>query len=303
MFQIGIIKTNTFDFDQCSYDEINSDKFSSLIGSYIDTAKITKNTSDDLLSNIIGIITSPADLLTQTCNNIIVNKCLETPTNSVYIYYMPSDETNNNVLASFLSERHEPIVGNAVVINHLIEQTNQFTLREADIDVNRITNIIRKKIIHRGVSILPNNDMTEYEYISNPIENTGFVEKNCKCIQIEFLNKIICVFIEYEPQINTPNKFATLLCKNLRVHGKVLVSIISNYPNVEPQDIDITTLKQVLCVRSHMSADTLKNLSENAIRQNFFYILNALAKKYDGCIDETIPGDVMNTSQTLNAAL
>ena len=294
MLQIAIIKPNAFGFEKMSYDDICGQTLENTLKQFIDIITIDNSTNELLLKNIIENIEKPTD------DTIRSYKCFETSTSSAYLMYISGEsisnnETNTNNIARFLSEKHEPVIGKCVVLN-------TSTSTNIDIKYDDVIKIIRNRLIHKVITLSHSGEIIETNYTTNPIENTQLKSDNCRCYQIEFLNKILCVFMEMSPMENSINKYATLLCRKMKVAGDVVISILTKYPTLEIMDIDSELIKKILCVRSNVSSSELDKISEDVIRGNFYNILEQYASKYNNAINENIPDDVLG-GQTMNSTL
>lgn len=287
---VALIKPNEFSMEKLTYDDINNYAFLETIKKYVEIVKIKSDNDNETMQYIISILDNKIDSVCSTY------KCYESATHAAYHMYFPTTEQSaNNTLGRFISENHEYIIGNSIIL---------YTAKEKNCDItySDVTQIIRSKVIHNAVYITHNGEITNNTYVNIPIDGTNLTTETCRCIQIEFLNKVLCVFIEKCPQYEKLNEKATILCKNLKIHGDVVVSCITSYPCMEITDIDVTTFDKILCVRSNISQKELTNISDEVIRNNFYDILEKYANKYNGEICNNIPDDVLY-GRTLNSTL
>lgn len=297
MLQIAVIKPNTFMFENMSYNDISGNMLETTLHKFIEIVKIDSSSNDEILKNIVEHVGLTTDETRRTY------KCYESPTNCVYLMYVSSDEEtfkvekskNANSLARFLSENHEPVMGNCVILNTSITSN-------CDITFDDVLRIVRSRIIHKAITLSPNGSIKESLYNMNPIENTSLKEENCRCFQVEFFNKVLCVFIEPVPSIGGINKYATILCKKLRIHGDVVIGILTKYPATEIIDIDQDLFKKILCARSNTSSKDVEGFSEEVLKGNFYNVLEKCVCKYGNTINDNIPDDVMN-GQSMNSTL
>jgi len=291
MVKISIIKPNNFQFESLTYDDITTDKFANIIQENIEIKEIDSTSNETMMKDIIEYLNFDPDTLCRT------HKCYEIPNFTFYLLYVAAnnDKDSNNVFGRYISENHEPIIGNCIML-----KTSQNV--NHDITIKDITTIFRSRFYHKAVMVTPNNEMKEIEYFNNPIERTNMTEKNARCLHIEFLNRILCVFLEFEPTIDYYNQYATILCKRLKVHGNVVVSMMINYPSHEIIDLTPEILKNILVVRSNTSSDNVAGLSNEVMENNFYDVLKKYIQKYDNKINDGIPNDVIN-NVTLNSTL
>lgn len=290
MIQIAAIRPNNFNFENTTYDDIKTSKLNDILRPYIDILKVEYNAENELLQNI-------SQLFECTETNICrTNKCYEDHIHDVYLMYIADDENiiNNdkfkcdvNHLGRFMSEKHEPVLGRCILLN-----TRGST--NCDITFDMVIEIIRSKIFHRGIMVSPSGEIRETCFIQNPIENTHFTEKNSRCIHIEFLDRIICVFLECIPLTDKYNKLATILCKQFRIHGDIIVGLVMKYPAIEVIDIDMDMFNKILCIRSNTSTRDVDGFNGEPNKQNFYYVLDQYSQKFDNIINENIPDDVFN---------
>jgi hypothetical protein len=293
MVLIAVLSNNKFSFDNISYNDIQGNKFSQFLFPYIRMIEIP--TSQNIMEYIIPYIGG------KNINMHRSYKCYESLEYSTFLLYATNDTVTqqineeSNVIGRYLSERHEEVLGECILINSTQNQI-------ISINYEQVIEIIRSRFIHKSILITPSNEITEMTYISNPIENTPINSENCRCVHIPFLTKILCVFIEHNPENNNLNTIATIICKKLRINGNVIISILDNYPNVEIIDLTKELFNKILCVQSNTSIASANNLTDEAIQTNFFSVLQRYVDKYNGEICENIPPDIMN-GQNMNSTL
>lgn len=297
MLQIAVIKPNSFMFENMTYNDISGNALAIALQNLIEIVKIDSSSNDEILKNIVDNVGQSTDETRRTY------KCYETPTNSVYLMYVSSDEEtfkaektkHSNSLARFLSENHEPVMGKCVILNTSITEN-------CDITFDYVLKIVRSRVIHKAITVSPSGSVTESLYNVNPIENTSFKEDNCRCFQVEFFNKVLCVFMERIPSNGSINKYATILCKKLRIHGDVVIGILTKYPATEIMDIDQDLFRKILCVRSNTSSKDVEGFSEEVLKGNFYNVLEKYVCQFNNIINENVPDDVMN-GQSMNSTL
>jgi len=297
MLKIAQIKPNSCSFENMTYDEMETDSLQKKINDLVNFVQISAESSDNILKNIIDILNVKNDTA------IVSHKCFETNTNSFFMLYTSSektDEPNSNMLARFLSENHEPVAGNCVIINTKISPSEN-----CDMNMSELLQIIKSKFIHHAVTITTDDQIVESIFYDNPLENTQLNPDCCRCVQTDIFGATICVFLEHYPIKKSINKFATLLCKKMQIQGDVVVSILlhkKNSSTVDIFDINQDLCKKILCVRSHATTSDNTDISEEVLNGHFYNVIDKYAKKYNDTICETIPDDVIN-GQTMNSSL
>jgi hypothetical protein len=291
MISIAVISNLHFSFDTISYDDIKSSKFSQFLMPYIRIIDIPNE--QNKMEHIIPYIGG------KDANIHRSYKCFEKIEYSTYLLYATIENNNRaeeiNAIGKFLSERHEEVSGNCVLINSTEEDIIPITY-------DQVVDIIRSRIIHKAILVSPSDEIREITYISLPIENSPLQMENCRCVQIQFLTKVLCIFIEHIPYDDKMNKLATLICKKMKIHGNVVISMFDNYPSVEVIDLTKDTFNKILCVQSNTSIASENKLTDEAIQTSFFSVLQKYVEKYDKKICENIPPDVFN-GPTMNTTL
>lgn len=301
MISVAVISDSNFSFDNISYNDIISDKFAQMLCNYIKIIQLpTEN--GEIMKHIIPLMDCPDNT---ECRSY---KCYESQKHSSFLLYATrkptedksetttnADVCNVNILGKFLSERHEDVLGKCVIVNSTDKNIY-------DVSYQQVVDIIRSRVVHKAVIVTPNDDVNEIIYTNLPIENSPLHEDNCRCIQVEFLNRIICIFLEHNPATDKFNKYATLICKRLKVHGNVVISMMTQYPFTELTDLTPEVFKKILCIRSNTSSSDVNGLSEKALQTNFYDVLEENMQKFHSEICETIPDDVIN-GQTMNSSL
>jgi hypothetical protein len=291
-----MIKKNNITFDSLTFDMIKGDDFNNMIKPYIDIVNIELQNENQILNKIIEHIGYVSDKSYRSY------KCYEDNDKMVYHVYVGIDDTGNseNMMGRFLSESHEPIVGNSVLLCY-----RNMTLM--DITFDDVINTIRSRLIHNAVLIKTDNTIEHVEYYEIPIENTHLTIDNCKCVQIDFMNKVLCLFVqtfnnEYQNDDAQLNGYATILFKQLKIYGDVVVSMLTKIPSTEICDISSDVMKKILCVRSNMVNEKIDAYSDKSTKENFYDLINLVSDAYEQNICEIIPDDIMKMP-TLNSTL
>lgn len=289
MFRIAVIKPNTKPFENLSIADMKTDKLENLLKSYIDIVNIPK--TEELMFNSI-IENMDLHNEGETCRTY---KCYETPDSNFFIMYNDKepDEEHTNMIGRFLSERHEPIYGRCILI--------QTTLREkCDITFDNIIKIIKERFIHKAVLISSDDIIQDIEFTQYPFENTHLTNENSRCIPIDFMTKQVCMFMELHPEQERLNKMATIMAKKMKIHGDVIVSMLTS--STEIMDIDKILFCKMLIARSNVPNSVLNEVSEDVRQNNFYDILERLLNKFGKELNENIPEDVL-ISQSYNSTL
>ena len=143
--------------------------------------------------------------------------------------------------------------------------------------------------------VTTSNQIREIEYSSNPLEHTNIDSQNCICVPLPFLSSSLVIFLEKKPVDDKLNTFATILCKQLKIHGDVVV--IMN----QTKTIDVTKdiFEMILKIMTNVSSDGLKQLTSESYEHGIIDFTRNLAKNIKE-INTNIPDDVLN-SNTLNS--
>jgi hypothetical protein len=291
MVKIAIIKENNVDFSLLTYEDIIGQQFELLIKENVEIQEIDNTNNETMMKNIIHYLNFDPEKICRTY------KFHENENYIFYILYIAieKDDECNNILGRYITENHEPITGNCILLKTSKNENYDITFED-------IKFIFCSRFYHKAVIITPSNEIKETTYFLNPIENTEMTENNCRCMHIEFLNRIICVFLELRPSNDKFNKYGTLLCKRLKVHGNIIVSLMINYPAQEIIDITPELFKKILVVRSNTSTDDVSGLSNEVLETTFYDVLKKYNDKFKYQINETIPDDVIN-NVSLNSTL
>jgi len=305
------IMQNIFSFEEIPYENLMDGTFNKSLKPYIEIVDVNVINSENVINpedEQNNIMKKIMDILNHSIGNTNchVHKCYENFESCVYIFYIPSETTivgHENNIGTFLSEKHEPVIGDCVILNtesKLVDE--KFVSKNIDMTLTYLFEIIRSRFIHKAIIITPENEIKEHIFIDNPITNTFLLEKSSRCYHVNFMHKVFCVFMAYEPEDNKFNKFATIFCKRLKVHGGVIISMLSQLPFIEVNDLTETTFKKILCIRSNMSDTDINTKIDDAVKNNFYNLLDNAIIKFDNRIVETIPDDVLH-GVTMNSTL
>lgn len=285
--KIAVIKPNTVSFEKFSDDEMKNIIFDNAIIPHINLMEISNDTEENTMQQIFQLLDP------KTGNETLrSHKCYENKSNSFYSMYITDTESDNS-LGRLVSYGHEFVKGNCIILK-IDKKTN------VDITINDVIELFRCKFVHTAIIMTPNS-IEETKYIKFPIENTKLTDLSCRCIQIDFLGKILCVFIETNP-VKTLNKNATILCRSRRVNGTIIVSMLTKIPSLETANLDIETFNDILCIKSNTSNDELTKMTEYALQNNFYQVVKLMTNKSGCSINDMIPDDVLN-SLSLNETL
>jgi hypothetical protein len=285
MLKIAIINPNMITFKTINVE--NDNILQNIVEKYVEIKSIKNSSEHELLSDIVTCLECcPSD---ECCSY----KCYETETECIYSMYVTRKEIpseKENIMGRFFSERHEPIFGKCILLN---TSNNKNT----DMSLDIVVKLLKSRFVHCALVVSPDDNIVCTSFSENPIDNTPLKFDNCRCIQIEIFDKMLCVFVENVPERKQLNRKATILCKNRKICGDVVVALLNCSPSVEVIDIDKNTFEKILCVRSNTSTTFIPTE-----QVNFYQSLNKYVEKYHNITIDTIPDDVMY-GQTLNTTL
>lgn len=290
MFTVARIKPANFSFTELPYDVIDK-QLNVLLKDYIEIINISAQ-QETTMQDILKYLDLPEN---STCNTY---KCYESDDKIMYLLYCIDNSNPVNYIGRFLAERHEEVYGNCIVLQTINDING--TIKNCDISLHDVVDVIRSRFIHRSVLIFPNGDMQEQDFTSTPLDNTSFDENNCRCIHVEFLNKILCMFIQQQPSIDIINPYATIIGKKNKIHGAVIITLLAQPPSIEVLDLTVVLMKKILCALSDYNIS--RDLTNKDTCENFYVNLERRVQKMDNNINTTIPDDVLN-SPPMNSTL
>lgn len=304
MPQIAIINPNTEQFESLKLNNFQFNSLKDILQKHvnlINMPEVSDKKDENFICEIAQKFFYDIDLPSNEEHiTIKIDKCYETTKYTYFVIYHPINKEyeqtqNTNFLGRYIIENHEPMEYKCIIIK-------TYNNENIDITFEDLCDIFKSRLIHRAIHIYPNNDIREITFVHNPIENTCLTEKNSRCVQIDFLNRCLCVFLEYEPSINYLNKYPTLLCKKLKIHGSVIISMLLKEPYIENVDLDKNTFKKILSIITNASSSQIDLPLERLKNENFYFLLDGAAKKFEYQINENIPPDVLD-SVTMNSTL
>lgn len=294
--KIAIIRKNNVVFDKMTCEMIKGNYFNNIIAPYIDIINIELRDDNQILNKIIENIGYVSN------DSYRSYKCYEDNDKMIYHVYVGTDNigVSENMIGRFLSESHEPIIGNSALLCY-----KNMTL--IDITFDDVIKTIRSRLIHNAVLIKTDNTIENVEYNEIPIENTHLTINNCRCVQFDFMSKVLCLFVqtfdnEHQNDDTQMNKYATILFKQLKIYGDVIVSMLTKIPSTEICDLSPDIMKKILCVRSNMGTEKIDACSDKSTRENFYDLINLASDAYGQNICEIIPDDIIKMP-SLNSTL
>lgn len=310
MLTFALLKNSVLSFESLTINEIRSHKFKQFLLPFVDIIQIESDDMTILMKEIVDKLKlSPTD----TCD---CYKCFETH-NELYhlIYSTTSVVGNENILGRFLSRDHTNIFGECALIKTTIN--NDCTTTPSNITIDDVATLFAIKLVHKSL-LIGNDKMEEYYFIKSPLDQIDrFNDNDCKYVKIEFLGKILMLFIKSTPTEGYINRKATILYKKYKIIGDVVIALMTVDPVLEYHDVDADLFKKIMAVMSDCSfsrnitdiedVDGVCDTNTNIIKTtNFYKILNDRFIKYgknttDDFID-IIPDDVLN-GPTLNSTL
>lgn len=249
-FKIAIIKQNNLSFTD---SDIINDQLNKLCSSNYDITTINKINSD-IETMITPFITLKEVTLDEMMEEIVKNTlltpelmgdtslCMEYDKDIYQLCHLSlknnrleEDDNNINGIGSCLALDHEKVYGKAVLIKSTI--TDDYTCQPSSINlIEDISNIIFKKIIHKGIKIKDDASIEEFFFKKDPAENFSEADKeNYKWFELSLFKFNLIVFIESAPTFNNINKIAT------RIMGKKVVGnmiIVSSCADNDYEDFD-----------------------------------------------------------------
>ena len=205
MALIGIIRPNNLQYKETDYYKNNFDieKLADKLEDYIEFKKIELLT-DDLMETIgktlyegiegthkyaihTGIVLNEHNIMYQICHIYFTNDVYEEIKNKKL-------KMEYNGICTYLTDMKAPVFGNAVIfkIGTSLNGSKLLSMFESE-----ICDIYRKKFIHKGIKITTNGDISETEYIFNPVDWINSTDiKTYKFVECEILNKIIMLFYD-----------------------------------------------------------------------------------------------------------
>jgi hypothetical protein len=268
MPKIGVIAPNDY-----TLNDVANINWSILAKKYVELVQVSDDPAE-IMQDVIRIIGFTGDVCKQT------HKCMETHDMTCYLIYTPAS-VGDNSLSRYLTTSYDFVSGKCVLM--------VYTNKLVDITHTIAANIFRNKFMHKSVIIKSNGNILANEYTRYPYENTELTDTNCGCYHVPFMGRTMCVFIPYNPNTDQMNVYATLLCKQRRINGDVVVSLLRQYPHIESCDVDPDTFRLILAIKDHCDPMCL---SEDELHNNFYQMVIDASKKYGSDICENIPPDI-----------
>lgn len=292
---IGIIKPNQVTFNEWVLEDFKSTKFDEEIRKYIEVKTINYITREELLYAI-------SSELEQFQGNKVghTQKCYSSTKYLTYIMFSTSQEENRscNTLGRYFTQDHEPLFGNSVILNTK-KIDGKYT--NVDITMKKIIKILRNKFIKTSILITPSctriEQCQELTYVNHPMDGSNLV--NARCVVSELFNKNLIIFMEKEPEDDRMNPIATIIGKNRRIHGRVVLTMTDRDAYRNTNSISLELFKKMMYILCDHSISRILDIDEND-NTNFEELLDKLKKTEE--INLTIPDDIMN-SATYNASL
>lgn len=282
MKRVCIIKPNEIRYSE--YDNymarFTKDRIEEDLEDYIQQSYI--NDSSEFATKIISTLDAVEGTITYTSNIYECNN---------YVYQMyhlttydgSSTEINAivkskkyNGIANILANYTFSIFGSALVSKFKINSDS--TLTQEDLSIKEFLDIFRRKKVYKGLLIKTNNDITEIEFVGDPLSWVDPKQRmNYRYYEFEIFGKIIMFFIQIKPEINELNNFAIdLYGRANQIRGDVFIALRD-----KPNDYRI-----VHEMYSDITVGLIKKLRELMIDENFdktilpsFY--NHIEQKYE----------------------
>lgn len=269
-YRIGIIEPNTFSINDYSIQNFNFESLKEQVETYVQFKEIEEN--DELIKLIIETINLPSNVHGYTTRIYHNEEYVYEMCHLIHDKIFNRDDSNNN-LATLLIKT-DKISGFAVIVKTKIISNGKYIPDK--LELNELVNIVRTKIVHKGVVVGKN--VSEYEFIFSPIEMLSESEvKNLRTVEIFYLNCIICLFIEVEPSINEINKKITMITTDKIIKGRVFM-VLKNKDKTEYYNLDKKLFNKIIAIMSDNSYNS--NVMNEEIEDDFYYVINERYKKF-----------------------
>lgn len=164
---IAVIETNDIHYQEHDrlHTNFTQDKIQELLSDYIQFLSVS---SEELLNTIMDNLIIKDDIYTVDTKDIgvfdgnLYQICHIQPSEQTYDE-LKKKKIEYNGIASYLSDYGLKIYGKAVVIKTKNKQLCSLTLDD-------LSMIYKSKFVHKGLLISSNNEISETEYIFNPID-------------------------------------------------------------------------------------------------------------------------------------
>lgn len=209
-----------------------------------------------IFENMMSFIVQNIGLTTELMGS--TSMCYE---NEKYVYQMchlnledngqKNDENNFNQIASQLASTD--VYGNAIMIASEISENNQCVSKTIKLD--EIIKIFKSKIVHKGIKIDTNNNISEFNFYKDPME---FYSKedvtNFQWMELPIFNFNFIVFMQVNPQPNTINKLMTKIVGRHIINGISL--LVSKSTENEFIDMDMELFNKLSITLDGLSLES-----------------------------------------------
>lgn len=294
---VATIIPNNITFETMPDDDITEKNLTNIISKLISFVSVPDNATE--MFQAIGELIDPPDLDDM---RITTAKCYETYDNMLFMMSCNYSARQDNKICRYMSIGYKQVYGSSVFVTTSYDKTGKITY--TDTTIKNIVNMLMAKMKHQAILITPDNHIQTLTFSRLPIENTTLTETNSRSIPIEFLGRNVVMFMEMTPTDDRFNLYATILGKKQRIHGDVVISMVSQYPMMETLHLSVDLFQKILVVMSHHDISRTLKQDDNADpnSNNFYRFLEERFASCDKHLNTTIPDDVMR-SQTYNSTL
>lgn len=292
---IAKIIPNNITFESMTDADITEQSLLKLVQQLI-TFERVPDESNEMLQCIGELLDPPDDIRIRT------SKCYESYDNMLFMMVCNHSVGQENKFCRYMSAGYVPVFGMCIMISTSYDKTGKIIY--TDITAKQIVDMLLAKMVHTAIMITPNNTISTIPFSRLPIENSIITETNCRSIPIEFLGRNIVMFMEMQPTDDRLNLYATIIGKKQRVHGDVVITMISQYPMMETLSLNEDLFRKILLVMSNHQLSRKLTGIDNADQNssNFYHFLEGRFKQCNPNINTIVPDDVLRT-QTYNSTL
>lgn len=239
----AILENNTINYSDLdkTRTRLNRDNLLDDIEDYINIYKCV-----DMMTTMEEIIIKckfdPEDVINTTI--------IKETQNSVFYMVHTVDDTNQNYdinrIAMTLSKNVFRITGSVGIIKETYEYSNNETYYST-VALTDILDIYQKNLVFDGIKLNHDGCMDIIQYIYNPIDWLKPNESlNFKFTEFEIFGKIVMVFIELKPTIDSYNPLASILLGK-KVHGYVIIALRDKIDDIKINEHKYESLdKQII---------------------------------------------------------
>jgi hypothetical protein len=294
---VATIIPNDITFENMIDDDITNEKLTHLVSKLVTLIHVPDESTE--MFQAIGELIDPPDL---DDVRICTAKCYESYDNMLFMMSCNYTGRQENKLCRYMNVGYKQVYGTSVFATIGYDKSGK--IMYTNTTIRDIVNMLLAKMRHQAILITPDNHIQTLTFARLPIENTTLTETNSRSVPIEFLGRNIVMFMEMIPTDDRFNLYATILGKKQRVHGDVVISMVSQHPMMETLSLGEELFQKILVVMSHHDLCRTLKYDDNADpnTNNFYRFLEERYSSCDKQINTTVPDDVMR-SQSYNSTL